>query len=167
MTHPFTAFSWSWACLNHPKSGSINTFDQRRQIHFYVASLLPGKTICSNCSVCLHSRLCELLLETRRHHEDLTSRLKQSRETAEETKSSPVKSTFLRLWSHKQDSFTHLSRTQAIIQLHFRKLDITFVLLSWRHSQTVAPSWLLMAHDNFLRCSLYCWMAPNSKNDTV
>lgn len=54
------------ACLNHSKSRSINAFEQLRQIHFYVASLLPGTTICSHCTFCLLSRLLQLLLEMTR-----------------------------------------------------------------------------------------------------
>lgn len=51
----------------------MSAFGQWRQIHFYAASLLPGKTICSHCGFRLHPLLLELLLEMTGHQEDLES----------------------------------------------------------------------------------------------
>lgn len=123
--------SWGSACLNYSKSRSIYAFKQLRQIHFYVASLLPGTTICSHCRFCILSCLLLLLLEMMRHPEDLTSWLRQSHIS------------FPRRWQFMDKKYTFYSsdlingtvyvvtthsRTQTIIQLHLKKLDLAFVL---------------------------------------
>lgn len=77
---------------------------------------------------------------------------------------------FLRLWSHKRDSFTTHSITQTIIQLHLKKLDLAFVLLSGlnpRDPSKCGSKLASNARENFSNYSAYCWMAPNSKNDLV
>lgn len=87
-----------------------------------------------------------------------------------ETKAHGRKAHFLRLWSHKQDSFTTHSRMQTIMQLHLKKLDLAFVLLSGLHpidASKCGSKLALNTHEYFYNYSTYCWMAPNSKNDLV
>lgn len=152
----------------------MRALGQRRQIHFYAASLLPGKTICSNWSFCVRGPLLELLLGRTRHHEDLTSRLKLSQVVSGEMKA--------RGW-HARFDCTFVALISQTGRFHRSQLDphhiptalggispdaCHFLLLPpWTPSQKVAPIRLLLAWEHFCRYSVSCWMASGCKRATV
>lgn len=125
--------------------------------------MLPGTTICSDCSFCLLSRLLQLLLEMTRRPEDFTSRLRQSHISFPRRR---------KLMGEKNTFYGSDLINGTVLQptVEHKPLHNFFVLLSGLHP---VDAWkcdsdlALNAHENFFNYSTYCWTAPSRKTDRV